>query len=738
MTIASKATASVHRLRERGVIRVAASYLVIAWLLLQIADVTFAPLGVPNWVMVALIVAALCGLPVALALAWFYEVGDGGVQRDVASDGVARPASRGLRRYADIVIIGILLIAVAVLAARQGQAPAQGGTENSTIAVLPFQNLGTSREDEVLALGLAESVLHQLANLGELDVISRTSSFKFRDKAEDSREIGRQLGARYLLEGSVQSQPARLRVTTQLIDTQTGADVWSMRFDRPTGDIFAVQDEIALQVAQALELSVDPAAKERMTGQGTRNVAAYLDFLRGRTLLANARVVDMQQAIEHYEHAIKLDPKFAAAYVGLAEAELYVAEYEVAGNRHERFEAAWLRGQELVTKALELDPDNGDAFLQRAYLTAFRDLATAEKDYRRGLELSPNAAKGYAGLAAVVYETQARRDEALEMLDRARKLDPLEAGYDVTKALFLLMERADLTGAEALLASVVKRNPDYLPALARLAELHILMGQAASSIRYGERALALDPEQEMTRRNLISAYVDLGEMSAAAQLLADSELQSTPRRLKLLMREQDWRRAGETAYESLANDMMLSDIEAAMHIAAIRMYARQTGDFERARNVLEDLSGVRWDPAGYATLPTTGSPLRDAAIGLVDVLFASGQAERGRRLLGTIIGRMQHEIADLGRPAFWYYRWHPAALAMNGDRDAALAMMERSMASGLGPGDWWYYYESEPALEPLRQDARFKAMLRTVRSRVEVQRRELDRMRSEKIVPDRR
>ena len=203
------------------------------------------------------------------------------------------------------------------------------------------------------------------------------------------------------------------------------------------------------------------------------------------------------------------------------------------------------------------------------------------------------------------------------------------------------------------------------------------------------------------------------------------------------MRQRDWQQAGEVAYESLAHDMLRSDIDTAMYVAAIRMHARVTGDFDRARNMLEDMSGVRWDPAGYATLPAAASPLRDAAIGLVDVLIASGQGARGHRLLGTIIGRMKHEIGDLRRPEFWYYRWHPTALALNGERDAALAMMERSIARGLGPGDWWYYYESEPALAPLRQDARFKKMLQTLRSRVEMQRRELDRMRAEKVVPDR-
>ena len=723
----------LHRLKERGVIRVAVSYAVIAWLLLQIADVTFEPLGVPRWVMVSLIVTALLGLPVAAALAWFYEVGDQGIERDTSGEGAVRPAARGLRRYADVAIIGVLLVTVAVLLVRQSDL-VPSGQGNSTIAVLPFQNLGGSANGEVLALGIAESVLHQIANLAELDVISHTSSFAFRDRVEDSREIGRQLGARYLLEGSVQSDRSRLRVTTQLIDTQTGADVWSMRFDRPTGDIFVVQDEIAVQVTQALELSVDPVAMERMTGQGTSNLNAYLAFLQGRALLANNRVVDTNEAIRHFERSVKFDPDFATAYVSLAEAALFVAEYEVSGDRQARFAAAWRHGQQLVDKALELDPHNGDAYLQRAHLSAFLDLAAAEKDYRRGLELSPNAAKGYAGLAAVVYETPSRRGEALEMLDRARKLDPLEPGYDVTKAQFLYMERADMAGANALLVDVVKRNPSYQPAFARLGDVQMLTGQAAKSIRYGEKALALDPSLEMTRRNLIGAYVDLGDMRAARQLIEDEGFESTPRQLEVLMREGSWRQAGEVAYDSMAAETVSSTIQTAMIVAAIRMHARTTGDFARAQAALQEASGVQWDAAGHAILPQEGSPLRDAAIGLADVLLASGQEERGRRLLESILALMKRETGELGRPEFWYYRSHPIALALNGERDAAIALIERSVASGLGLRDWWYYFESEPAYAPLRRDARFQATLRTVRAHVEAQRRELNRMRDEGFV----
>jgi TolB-like protein/tetratricopeptide (TPR) repeat protein len=726
----------LQRLKERGVLRVAVSYALIAWLLLQIADVTFEPLGVPRWVMVTLIITAVLGFPVAAALAWFYEAGDQGVERDTAHDGAARPDVSGLRRNADIAIIGVLLATVALLLVRQSDL-GQAGAGNSTIAVLPFQNLSSSPSGEVLALGIAESVLHQIANLAELDVISRTSSFAFRDRAGDSREIGRELGARYLLEGSVQSDGSRLRVTTQLIDTETGADVWSMRFDRPSGDIFAVQDEIAIQVTQALELSVDPAAMERMTGQGTRNLNAYLAFLQGRALLANNRVVDANEAIGYFERAVKFDPGFATGYVSMAEAGLFVGEYEVSGNRQARFAEAWRQGQQLVAKALELDPHNGHAFLQRAHLNAFLDLPAAEKDYRRGLELSPNSAKGHAGLAAVVYETPARRDEALELLDRARKLDPLEPAYDVTKAQLLYMERADFAGANSLLLDVVKRNPRYQPAFARLGDVHGLTGQPAKSIRYNERALALDPSLEMARRNLIGSYIDLGDMVAARQLVEDDEFGAMPRQMLVFLREGSWQEAGEVAYASLAAGTVSSTIETAMNVAAIRMHARTTGDFTRAQAALEDASGVRWDEAGRAILAQDGSPLRDAAIGLADMLLEGGQPERGHALLAEILGNMKREVDESGQPEFFYYRSHPIALMLQGDREAAIQMLERSVASGLALRDWWFFFESEPAYASLHTDARFQATLQKVRDRIAAQRSELDRLRTSGQVPTR-
>jgi len=723
------------RLRERGVIRVAASYAVITWLLLQIADVTFEPLGVPRWVMVSLIVAAVLGFPVAVGLAWFYEAGDSGISRDTAAEGVPRPTVHGLRRHADVAIIGVLLVAVAVLLVRQSGLDRAGGR---AIAVLPFENLSTAADGEVLALGIAESVLHQLANLQRLDVISRTSSFALGGRKQDAREIGRQLGARYLLEGSVQSDRTRMRVTTQLIDAETGADVWSMRFDRRPGDIFEVQDEIALQVTQALELSLDAKERDRLTGQGTENLDAYLAFLQGRRLQANDRVVDTRDAIGHFERAIRIDPKFAEAYVRLAAAKLFVAEYEVTDDRTVRFETALDEGRELVERALALDPENGDAYLQRGHLRYYDDLSAAEADYRRGLELSPNSAEGYSGLATVLYEDPARRGEVLVLLEKARKIDPLEPAYDVTKSVFLSYERSDPKAAAKLLHEVLEQHPRYSPALVRLCELEtMLLGKHAAAIQHCEQALAVDPLLEEARRLLIKAYLDVEDLTAAQQLAeATRGDTAVPRALIGLYRE-DWEPAGEASYEALANRTTAPNNVATI-FAAIRSYARASGDYARAIEAIETYSGVSWDEAGKPTLSMRDrSGMRDGSIALADMLLQAGEVDRGRALLAEIITTMRREVQVEGRSEFWHLRWHPVALALAGERDASIAMLERSFATGIAASQWWCFVEHEPAFDTLRQDPRFEGLRRKIRAQIAQQRNELERLRREGLVPER-
>ncbi|HQR23433.1 MAG TPA: hypothetical protein PK163_01520, partial [Steroidobacteraceae bacterium] len=231
----------LNRLRERGVVRVAASYAVIAWLLLQIADVTLEPLGLPRWVMTALVVAAAVGFPIALALAWFLELGEAGITIDVAPEGAPRPTTRGLRHYADITVIGVLVIAVVILLVRQSDIGQPKPPESPAIAVLPFQNLSGDPGQEYFSDGLAEETLDRLGRVPGLKVIARSSSFTFKGSKLDARAIAQKLGVTTILEGSVRRDGMRLKLTARLIDGATGQQAWSGSFDREMTDVFDVQ-----------------------------------------------------------------------------------------------------------------------------------------------------------------------------------------------------------------------------------------------------------------------------------------------------------------------------------------------------------------------------------------------------------------------------------------------------------------------------------------------------------------
>ena len=204
-------TALLHRLRERGVLRVAASYAVIAWLLLQIADVTFELLGVPRWVMISLIATAVLGFPAAIALAWYFELGDRGLTRDTAADAAARPVVHGLRRYADVAIIGVLLATVAALVVRQSDFAKPPPPDRPTIAVLPFANLSGDPAQEYFSDGLAQELIDRLGRVPGLAVIGRSSAFSFKGKALDPRTIAERLGATTVLDGALRREGQRSR-----------------------------------------------------------------------------------------------------------------------------------------------------------------------------------------------------------------------------------------------------------------------------------------------------------------------------------------------------------------------------------------------------------------------------------------------------------------------------------------------------------------------------------------------
>ena len=607
-----------------------------------------------------------------------------------------------------------------------------------SVAVLAFEDRGGAPGTEILAVGIPETVLHQLARFPGLTVIARSSSFAFRDRPGDLRVIGRRLNVRYLLEGSVQTAGSRLRVTSSLVDAESGASVWSMQFDRAPNDVFAMQDEIAIEVARAMQLTLDAGtdAVASLRQAATTSYEAYLAFLRGRALLANSRVADLPAAIETLSAAVRHDPGFAAAYVLLARAQVSLAGQKPAADPAANFTQAVERGLAMLDKAIALDPKSGEAYVERGYLKAHRDLGAADADIRRGLELSPNYARGYEVLAAVLFQSAARRREALEMLEKARRLDPLASRLDVLKATYLDWGAGEMAQAARLLEAVLERDPLYLPAMIRLADVRWCgEGEHAESIQLLEQAVALDPGNETAWRQLAAAYLDVGDLAAARSALGSPAVDPDYRQLQLALFLKDWPRAGETAYAMIAKNTTQPQIEP--HIAlAIRRHARETGEYRRAIEALEKWASVSWDE---------GEPVLEGqldmghgAAGLADMLLADGQNARATAVLEALLADTDKQINQYGRGEVWVNGGRAIAFALLGRPDEAVATLQRQAQRHFSMHIWRIALEDEPAFDSLRGRKDFQALLAEVRANSERERRQLQKMRSEGLTPERR
>jgi serine/threonine protein kinase/tetratricopeptide (TPR) repeat protein len=302
-----------------------------------------------------------------------------------------------------------------------------GPALEASIAVLPFRNMSTGADAEYFSDGMTEEIINALAGIDALQVASRTSAFAFKGKDTDIRQIGRDLGVRTVLEGSVRQAGQRLRITAQLIDVSNGYHLWSERFDREMQDVFAVQDEIALAIAAALKVRLLPAQEESLVAPGTRDIEAYNRYLKGRYFF-NQRA--SKKAIVEFEAAIGLDPKFATAYTGLADAYGTWGFYGGVPTLE-----ASTKARAAVRKAQELEPESSDVHLALGIFDHYYgwDIAREEHHLRRAIELAPRSAEGYSWLACALACIP-RTEEALEVGRRAVELEPLSANVHVNAA----------------------------------------------------------------------------------------------------------------------------------------------------------------------------------------------------------------------------------------------------------------------------------------------------------------
>jgi len=374
-------------LRRRNVFKVAAAYAIVGWLLVQIADVFFPALRLPDWTVTFVAALLILGFPVALLLSWAYELTPEGVKR-TESVPVSESITRITGRKLDFIIIGFLGLGVMFLTVdhyvlEEARAPAASSkdVDQASIAVLPFDNRSARAEDQFFVDGVHDDILTQLVRIGSLKVISRTSVMNYRDTAKNLRTIGDELGVATIVEGGVQRAGDSVRINVQLIDAATDEHLWAQTYDRELNpqNVFAIQSEIATAIATELEASLSPEDIVRLSTVPTQNTRAYDFYLRGNDYFSRPGDPDfMPQAVGMYSQAVAEDPSFALAWAALSRAHSTMHWYAL-DRTPQRLERAW----EAAQRALAVDEDLPEAHLALGtyYDHGFRDYDSAQREF---------------------------------------------------------------------------------------------------------------------------------------------------------------------------------------------------------------------------------------------------------------------------------------------------------------------------------------------------------------------
>src|SRR6184192_1036808 len=401
-------------LQRRKVYRVAAAYIIAAGFIIQIGSAVFPAWDLPNWTLRLVVVVLLMGFPIALILAWAYDVTPQGIQITKAPAGVHRR-----RNIITLIAAGLAISAVAgfFLFPR-----ASGRNVEKSIAVLPFQSLSDEKENAYFADGMQDDILTNLSKISDLKVISRSSVMPYRgDAVRNAREIGKALGVAKLLEGSVRRVGNRVRVNVQLINANNDEHIWAEDYDRDLTDVFAIQTDLAQKIASALQAKLSPNEKEQIDRQPTKDPNAYLLFIQAHNYANRPDHLrdDSLKAEELFEQAIKLDPKFAAAFAGLSivESSIYHS-FEPTPARREK---ARLNADE----SLRLQPDlpEGHLALGFSYYYGDRDYERARAEFEIAKRDLPNEAEAYMAIGAI-QRRQGKWAESNTNLEKAAALDP--------------------------------------------------------------------------------------------------------------------------------------------------------------------------------------------------------------------------------------------------------------------------------------------------------------------------
>ena len=518
-------------LKRRNIFRVAGVYAVVGWILAQIAALAANSFGAPDWVMKMIIVVLGIGFPIAVLLAWAFEMTPEGVKRTEAVP-VGQSVTDKTGRKLDItIVIGLALVVLLLgwqsLNQNKQTTKAKIAEDVTSIAVLPFVDLSPNGDQEYFADGISEEILNVLVPINGLKVAGRTSSFSFKGRNEDLREIGAALNVNHVLEGSVRRSGTKLRITAQLIRSDDGFHMWSETYDRELTDIFEIQDEIARAVAEQLATSLGLSfglSSETLVKERTQDIVTYELYLKAKQLFEKRGKDNLDTAILLLSEAVARDPNFAPLWTQLSNVYSVYQAYQTDIPSEVTIKHWRDIGKAAARRAIKLNPDSGAAYasLGSMYTYDFNWIKSFE-EFDKALVLEPDNASIRDSVAQNLIEV-GKYEQAIEMSLRAIEIDPLVTIYHVT-----LGNAYNLNGEHEKAMEQFQRGQELDPSLAftyyNMWDVYIIQGRTQDALSLAEKAFAdgIFNQEDLDLAKTIHTVFNAGDEQAKRALIESGD-----------------------------------------------------------------------------------------------------------------------------------------------------------------------------------------------------------------------
>lgn len=510
-------------LKRRNVFKVGIAYLVACWLGLQIIDLVLENINAPDWVMQVFMLGLAVGFPIAIIIAWAFEVTPDGVklQKEVDRDESINQRTGSMLNRGIIVILSMAIVLLLTDRFRDDLFGEPAADETNTeitnntadaptdadagisIAVLPFRDMSAARDQAYFGEGIAEELLNALVKVDGLDVASRTSAFSLAGEKLDIPAIAARLGVNHILEGSIRTSGQQVRVTAQLIEVSEDVHLWSETYDGSLDDIFKIQDEITAKITDALKLQLAGGDQTPSTGKLTDNAEAYQLYLQGRHLWRQRSAASIKEAIQLFKQAVELDPGFARAWSNLAVAYLNQPDYDRSYSPEQGMELGLMAAE----RALAISPQSTEALIIKAnYNLDHCNVAESARLYEKAISLNPDDPTAHHWYA-ILLSTAGRTNLALEHIEKAKKIDPLISAVIAIEAdIYRVL--GDYVKAEALTRAAASLGL-YGGSLHQLGSIYLLAGETEKGKALIEAGWSgEDPAQAVARQLFLQALDD--------------------------------------------------------------------------------------------------------------------------------------------------------------------------------------------------------------------------------------